>query len=97
MLPISNGKVGFWEVSHSRASRADETGDKARWRREESEYSGVLKTRNLLILRDAKNAENGKIAPNWNVSGTWDFDLFIRREKKRSSAPARIRTLDPLP
>ncbi len=43
------------------------------WRREESEYSGVLKTRNLLIFRDAKNAENGKIAPNWNVSGTWDF------------------------
>ena len=30
----------------------------------ESEYSGVLKTRKLLIFRDAKNAENGKIAPN---------------------------------
>jgi hypothetical protein len=40
------------------------------WRRGESEYSGLLKTRNLLISRDAKNAENGKIAPNWNVSGT---------------------------
>jgi hypothetical protein len=36
----------------------------------ESEYSGVLKTRKLLIFRDAKNAEHGKIAPNWNVSGT---------------------------
>jgi quinol monooxygenase YgiN len=33
----------------------------------------LLKTRNLLIFRDAKNAEHGKIAPNWNVSGTWDF------------------------
>src|SRR6266403_5943440 len=39
----------------------------------ESEYSAVLKTRNLLIFRDAQNAENGKIAPNWNVSGTRDF------------------------
>jgi hypothetical protein len=38
-----------------------------------SEYSGLLKTRNLLIFRDAKNAENVKIAPNWNVSGTRDF------------------------
>jgi len=34
-----------------------------------------LKTRNLLILRNAKNAENGKIAPNWNVSGTRDFSI----------------------
>ncbi len=39
-------------------------------RRGESEYSGSLKTRKLLILRDAKNAEYGKIAFNWNVSGT---------------------------
>jgi hypothetical protein len=28
---------------------------------------------NLLIFRDAKNAEHGKIAPAWNVSGTRDF------------------------
>jgi hypothetical protein len=34
-----------------------------------------LKTRNLLIFRDAKNAKNGKIAPNWNVSGTRDFSF----------------------
>jgi hypothetical protein len=34
----------------------------------ESEYSAVLKTRNLLIFRDGQNAENGEIAPNWNVS-----------------------------
>jgi hypothetical protein len=39
----------------------------------ESEYVGVLKTHNLLIFRDAKNAEHGKIAPNWNVSGTRGF------------------------
>jgi hypothetical protein len=39
----------------------------------ELEYSGILKTRKLLILRPAKNAEHAKIAPNWNVSGTWDF------------------------
>jgi hypothetical protein len=31
---------------------------------------GLLKTHKLLIFRDAKNAEHGKIAPNWNVSGT---------------------------
>src|SRR5882762_10406834 len=43
------------------------------WRRGESEYSGLLKTLNLLICRDAKNAEHGEIAPNWNVSGTRDF------------------------
>ncbi len=43
------------------------------WRQGESEYLGVLKTRNLLIFRDAKNAEHGKIVPNWNVSGTWGF------------------------
>jgi hypothetical protein len=49
----------------------------------ESEYSGVLKTRKLLIFRSAQNAENGKIAPNWNVSGTRDFSfsqpLILRR------------------
>jgi hypothetical protein len=44
-------------------------------RRRESEYSEILKTRNLLIFRDAKNAKNGKIAPNWNVSGTRDFSF----------------------
>ena len=45
------------------------------WRQGESEYSGLLKTRNLLIFREAKNAENGKIAPNWNVSGTRTFQF----------------------
>ena len=44
----------------------------------ESECSAVLKTQNLLILRDAQNAENGQIAPNWNVSGTRDFSLAKR-------------------
>jgi len=42
----------------------------------ESEYSGVLKTRKLLTFRDAKNAEPGEIAPNWNVSGTRDFSFL---------------------
>jgi hypothetical protein len=47
----------------------------------ESDYSRVLKTGNLLISRGAKNTKNGKIAPNWNVSGT-------RLAKKRSGAAA---------
>jgi hypothetical protein len=34
-----------------------------------------LKTRKLLILREAKNAEHREIAPNWNVSGTRVFHL----------------------
>jgi hypothetical protein len=38
----------------------------------------LLKTRNLLIFRDAKNAEHGKIAPNWNVSGTRDFQPAVQ-------------------
>jgi hypothetical protein len=48
------------------------------WRREESEYSALLKTRNLLIFRDAQNVKNGEIAPNWNVSGTRDFSFAER-------------------
>jgi len=36
----------------------------------ELEYSGLLKTRKLLIFRPAKNAQYREIAPNWNVSGT---------------------------
>lgn len=39
----------------------------------ESEYSRVLKTRKLLIFRDAQNAVASEIAPNWNVSGTRVF------------------------
>ena len=45
----------------------------------ESEYSAVLKTRKLLIFRDAINAENGKLRPTANVSRT-------RLPKKRSGA-----------
>jgi hypothetical protein len=60
------------------------------------EYSGVLKTRKLLILRDAKNAEDGEIAPIWNVSGTRVFHLStplanFPERKKRSGAPGRTR------
>jgi hypothetical protein len=40
------------------------------WRRGESKQIVVLKTRNLLIFRDAQNAKNSKNEPNWNVSGT---------------------------
>jgi hypothetical protein len=39
----------------------------------ESEYSGVLKTRKLLKNGRAQKSENAEIAPNWNVSGTRDF------------------------
>jgi len=39
----------------------------------ESEYSGVLKTHNLLIFRDAQNALDSENAPNWNVSETFAF------------------------
>ena len=45
------------------------------WRRGESEYSGLFKTLQFLIFRDAKNAERGRIAANWNVSGTQDFQF----------------------
>jgi hypothetical protein len=38
-------------------------------------YSGPLKAK-LLIFLPAKNAENVEIAPNWNVSGTRNFQLF---------------------
>jgi hypothetical protein len=41
----------------------------------ESEYLALLKIRNLLIFPDAQNAENGKCAPNWNVSGARDFSF----------------------
>lgn len=40
---------------------------------EESEHAGLLKTRNLLILRSAENAQYDKSAANWNVSGTRGF------------------------
>jgi hypothetical protein len=49
-----------------------------KWRRGESEYSGLLKTLNLLIFRDAKTAEHGRIAANWNVSGTRDFQPAVQ-------------------
>jgi len=33
----------------------------------------------LLIFRDAKNAQNRRIAPNWNVSGTWIFTFCLHK------------------
>jgi hypothetical protein len=50
----------------------------------ESEYSGVLKTGNLLNFRDAQNERIGEIAPNWNVLGTRDSCLSV---KFRSALP----------
>ena len=43
------------------------------WRRGESEYSGLLKTRGLLKNRRAQKSKNAELALNWNVSGTRDF------------------------
>jgi hypothetical protein len=40
-------------------------------------YKAALKTRKLLILRDAKSAQPSEIAPYWNVSGTRKFRSFI--------------------
>ena len=42
------------------------------------------KTCNLLIFRDAQNAENAKIAPNWNVSGTRTFQPARQFREARS-------------
>ena len=56
----------------------------------ESEYSAVLKTRNLLIFRNAKNAKNGKIAPNWNVSGTRDFSFVQPLQLRGTLTPNEI-------
>ena len=53
------------------------------------EYSGVLKTRKLLISRDAKNVEHGKIAPNWNVSGTRTFSL-LHEQRSQLIADSRF-------
>jgi hypothetical protein len=53
----------------------------------ESEYPAVLKTRNLLIFRDAQNAEIeeiAKFAPNWNVSGTRDFSVPEMKSGRQS-------------
>jgi hypothetical protein len=46
------------------------------WRRGESECSGLLKTCKLLKNKSAENAQTSKIGPNWNVSGTWDFQKY---------------------
>jgi len=37
----------------------------------------------LLILRDAKNAERGRIAVDWNVSGTRIFILSLYAKKEK--------------
>jgi hypothetical protein len=50
----------------------------------ESKYSWALKRRKLLILRNAKNAVHGKIAANWNVSGTRIFNPLTKLVRKIS-------------
>jgi len=47
-------------------------------RRRESEFPCALKTGNLLTFSSARNARYGKIAANWNVSGTRICSLYIR-------------------
>jgi hypothetical protein len=58
------------------------------WRRGESESSCVLKTRKLLIFRNAKNARSGKIALNWNVSGTRIFQSAGQFREEDLPSPA---------
>src|SRR6266850_6706187 len=66
--------VGNSETRHTRACQLNANETLAMMEAGgETEYSAILKTRNLLIFRDAQNAENGEIAPNWNVSGTRDL------------------------
>jgi hypothetical protein len=48
----------------------------------------VLKIRKLLIFRDAKNAEHGKIALNWNVSGTQTFHHARQFREEGLPSPA---------
>jgi hypothetical protein len=52
------------ESAMKATGRRAQTGGKKLKRREESEFSGVLKTRKLLIFRPAKNAVYDKIVPN---------------------------------
>jgi hypothetical protein len=54
----------------------------------------VLKTRKLsLIFRHAKNAEHGKIAPNWNVSGTRTFQAAAQFRGEDLPSPATASSL----
>jgi hypothetical protein len=39
-----------------------------------------------MIFQDAKSPENGKIAPNWNVTGTRVFNLLANLARKISLA-----------
>jgi hypothetical protein len=50
----------------------------------------VLKIRNLLIFQDAQNVENGKIAPNWNVSGTRNFRRLANLVASQGDDPVRF-------
>lgn len=43
----------------------------------------MLKTRKLLKIRPAKTEEYYKMAPNWNISGTRDFNLLSEIQLRR--------------
>jgi hypothetical protein len=58
----------------------------------ESKSPAVLKTRNLLIFREAQSAENGEIVPNWNVSGTRDFSFAKRNAGYRVTFVSELST-----
>ncbi len=50
----------------------------------------VFKTHKLLIVRDAKNAENVEIAPNWTVSGTPGLSFFSAQKLGKVEAMFRV-------
>jgi hypothetical protein len=52
----------------------------------------LIEARNVLIFRDAQNAENGEIAPNWNVSGTRDFSFAKRNAGYRVTFVSELST-----
>src|SRR3989442_865441 len=48
------------------------------WRRGGAEYLSLFETLYFLIFLEAKYAENGRNAANWNVSGTRDFQPAVQ-------------------
>src|ERR1700722_2289476 len=56
----------------------------------ELEYSRGSRTCKLLIFQDAKNAQNGRIAPNWNVSGTRTFTFCLHKLRHAFATTCKI-------
>ena len=86
-----SNKRGYLPANKFAVAREASEGE---WRRGESEYSEVLKTRKLLKNRRARKSKNAEIAPNWNVSGTRDFAERFREPKEQSSLEDRSSTWD---